>query len=612
MSVNSFITLCTLVSSLVVSTAFGQCPPVSEGSLPQLEKIAHVIVPTKKVFNQATHVPSNFLVPVDLTKKQRVTADAAVLSSATVPILLKRPNFLVGKDVGFTGPISIQVPGAGLGSTIVEQDGQFIIVGASDTFNGQVNEQGLFLARFAADGTPDQSFGQGGSTRIILFAQNHMANNSSPIVALSPNGEIVVARTITDMFPGNEPGDRIAVARFDHNGSIDATFGNGGFVYTTIENHFQAYSVAVQRDERIIVGGQSGHIGNCLKKPCMRLATLVRYQTNGQLDLTFGNGGVVQANFLLSSHPGTLVGTSSYSNLFIQDNGLIDAAGDVQTGTGTGEIVAPADMLIAEYLPTGELNPVFAGEGAAMLTFDGPYQKFGASSFAVRDNGRILAGGTASLYQKIDGETVLVDQAFIFAQLRPSGELDATFGSAGKVVININPLGGPSPSRPLDYLTKVMLDSTGDIYAAGIASGPVGNSESAIDIIALHSNGSLKKTFGKAGIFSLGTYFPWHIWLAQDALLTLNGRLVISGIHWPNEHDPDAFILWAYSIKPGPAGCSLPTIHISAHTGHQAVNSGQKKAPTKRSAVNTWKKKVHAAVKEVNTWEKKVLQHAKK
>jgi|NGEPerStandDraft_6_1074524.scaffolds.fasta_scaffold20484_3 hypothetical protein len=125
------------------------------------------------------------------------------------------------------------------------------------------------------------------------------------------------------------------------------------------------------------------------------------------------------------------------------------------------------------------------------------------------------------------------------------------------MVVDPNPLTGASPLRPLDQLYKVILGPSGEIYAAGIAGGPVGTSDSAIDIVALRSDGSLKEGFGKAGLFSSGTYSPWHMWLAQDALLTASGRLVVSGTHWPNEHDPDAFVLWAYSVfsKPGQATC---------------------------------------------------------
>jgi uncharacterized delta-60 repeat protein len=469
----------------------------------------------------------------------------------------RRPLTKVGtdKDLGFPGPISINVPDAGGYSNLVEQDGRFIVVGGSDTVSGQIVQQGAFFARFEADGKPDPSFGQGGSTRIILFAENKMGNVSPVAVALAPSGKIVFARTVSDMFPGNEPGSRVAIARLQSDGSLDPAFGNGGLVYTTIDNQFEATSIAVQRDEKVIVGGYSGHLGSCQAIPCNRYATLMRYLANGQPDPTFGSAGLAQAKLFIDGTPPILSRSSSFSSLFVQENGLIVAVGSVDTGTDASR------MLITEYLPTGELNPVFGRSGTVTLAFDGPYQRFGAASVAVRENGRILAGGSADLFEVIEHfnsntESILVDQAFVLAQLTPGGDLDTTFGKDGKVVIDVNPRVGPPPRRPLDALNKVLLTQSGDIYATGIASGPVGTSDKAINIVALHTDGSLQQNFGKAGLYSAGTYSPWHMWLAQDALLTTDGRLVVSGTHWP-DHLPDAFVLWAYAVagKAGPTTC---------------------------------------------------------
>jgi uncharacterized delta-60 repeat protein len=421
MSLNSLIAYAILVLSLGVSTSFGQCPPLSEGKLPGSGMITHIITPVQQIVIARPQVPASFLVPVDLTRRPSIVANTGVLSSVMTSAITRRPNFATGSNVGFQGPVSIQVPGAGIATKIVEQDGRFIIVGASDTLFGLNNEQGLFLARFNADGTPDQTFGQGGSTRIILFAQNNMANNESPSVTLSPEGKIIVARTIIDMFPGNQPGSCVAVVRFDHDGSLDPNFGTGGFVYTTIKDQFKAFAVAVQPDDKVLVAGSSGHIGECLKEPCTMLATLVRYESNGQLDPGFGGTGVVRTTWFVGS-PVILSTISSFSTLFVQENGLIAAAGTIQTGifqASTGELIAPTQMLIAEYLPTGELNPVFGSSGATTLSFGGPFQTFNATSLTVRENGNILAGGSANLYAGNPYQATLVDQAFIFARAYP-------------------------------------------------------------------------------------------------------------------------------------------------------------------------------------------------
>ena len=547
---------------------FGQCPPVPEGSLPQSGKdIARHTLVVKNANQPSAKVLTESRIPVDVTSRTRLIADAAVIASDTNPRSSRPPKGkgLAGKDAvpsqdaGFPGPVLTDVPAAGLSSNIVEQDGKFIIVGGSDSFTGQVVEQGIFLARFAADGTPDASFGQGGSTRIILFAANKMANNTPVSVALSPSGKIVVARSINDMFPGNQPGKRVAVARLEADGSLDSTFGSGGLIHTTIGNYFDAFAVAVQRDDRVLVSGRSGHIGDCRDEPCVRLATLMRYQSNGQPDPTFGTGGLAQAKLLIGGPPPVLSTESSFSSLFVQENGLIVAAGQVQTGTGS---VRPTRMLVAEYLPTGELNPAFGSSGVVTLMFDGPYQQFGASSLAFHENGKIFAGGSASLYEGTlvgTPEEVwwLVDQAFVLARLTPGGELDSTFGNSGKLVVDVNPRVGGSTSRPLDQLSNVILGPSEDIYAVGIASGPVGTSDAAIELVALGSDGSLKQHFGNAGLYSFGTYSPWRMKVGDDALLTTAGRLVVSGTHWPDSRNPDAFVLWAFSVSPksGQPGC---------------------------------------------------------
>jgi uncharacterized delta-60 repeat protein len=534
------------VSSVVVSAARGQSPPVPEGSLPQTAEIARVVEAAGNIaISAAGHRAAATTSVGQAPKKPQAIAGAAVSVGAANTGILTRPTGASGSDAKFSGPVRINEPGAGLASRIVEQDGRFILAGGSDVLVNGLLDQGIFVARFEADGTPDLTYGQGGSTRISLFAGNKMANNSSPSIALAPNGMIAVARTITDMFPGNMPGTRVGVARLSRDGIVDRAFGSNGLAYTTIKNAFSVHAVAVQRDNKIVLAGESGHRGDCRDEPCVQLATLVRYAANGQPDPTFGAGGIVR----------TMIGgglldmmsrRASFSDLIIQENGLIVAAGEIEGGTGG--IVTPSKMLIAEYLPTGQLNPAFGRSGAMMLTFDGPYQKHTASSLALRENGKILAGGTSSLYEGSSTQAWLTNQAFAFAQLTLGGDPDMTFGNGGKIVVDVNRLDGSS-TRPLDDLSKVMLTPSGDIYAAGMASGPVGNPERGINIVALNSDGSLKQNFGSAGLYSFGTYAPWRLWLAQDALLTSAGRLVISGTHWP-DHSPDGFVLWAYSIKP--------------------------------------------------------------
>src|SRR5256885_12985023 len=67
-------------------------------------------------------------------------------------------------------------------------------------------------------------------------------------------------------------------------------FGNGGKVITIIPNtrSFSPSSLIVQGDLKIVVGA-SGYVGTKVGRDI----ALLRYNTDGDLDNAFGNGGIV-------------------------------------------------------------------------------------------------------------------------------------------------------------------------------------------------------------------------------------------------------------------------------------------------------------------------------
>src|SRR4030095_7697746 len=75
-------------------------------------------------------------------------------------------------------------------------------------------------------------------------------------------------------------------------GTLDSTFGNGGFVTTDFAGASDdiAYAMATQSDGKLIVAGRTGDY------PQNDFA-LARYSSDGQLDQTFGVGGKVVSDF---------------------------------------------------------------------------------------------------------------------------------------------------------------------------------------------------------------------------------------------------------------------------------------------------------------------------
>lgn len=157
----------------------------------------------------------------------------------------------------------------------LDAQGRLITAGTGDN--------DLMLTRHLATGARDASFGGGGRVRIAALEGEGYA------VALAPDGDLVMVGV--DDASG-------VVARFDANGNLRSSFGDGGIV-RYLDAGPQAYDVfydvLVEADGSVIVGGVHGRAQN-------EDAQLLRFDVNGALDPTFGDGGVIRINRGGSDH----------------------------------------------------------------------------------------------------------------------------------------------------------------------------------------------------------------------------------------------------------------------------------------------------------------------
>src|SRR4030095_15235909 len=139
----------------------------------------------------------------------------------------------------------------------------------------------------AAPGNLDSSLSAGGMVPTPNTTAATLDANAYAI-AIQTNGKLVTAglsysynndfTVLTSVF---------ALARYNTNGSLDTTFGNGGIVTTAIGNTDDtAQAVVIQPDGKIVAAGNSD--ASTSDNPAHRFA-LVRYNSNGTLDSTFGN-----------------------------------------------------------------------------------------------------------------------------------------------------------------------------------------------------------------------------------------------------------------------------------------------------------------------------------
>ena len=109
------------------------------------------------------------------------------------------------------------------------------------------NDGGFGVARLNPDGSPDTSFG--GPEGVTSFGGS---SDPARAVALRPDGRIVVAGLfVTTSFSGD-----FAVAQYNADGGLDASFGDGGKTTTDFGgNSDAANAVAIQSDGRVIAAG---------------------------------------------------------------------------------------------------------------------------------------------------------------------------------------------------------------------------------------------------------------------------------------------------------------------------------------------------------------------
>src|SRR5215831_269955 len=215
-------------------------------------------------------------------------------------------------------------------------------------------------------GTLDTSFGTGGKV--------------TTDIARSPDGAIAIVRQPDEKYvvAGNSYINGhfdFVLARYNSNGALDTTFGTGGKVITNLAGvSAQAYSVAVQRDGKIVVAGGANVNGGYD-------FALVRYNSNGTLDASFGTHGQVFTDF------GTAQQGFSFAQAFalaLQPDGKIVLEGQAYLGQDY-------DFALARYNINGTLDTSFGSGGRVITAFATP--NAGANSVALQPDGMIVAGG---------------------------------------------------------------------------------------------------------------------------------------------------------------------------------------------------------------------------
>lgn len=187
-------------------------------------------------------------------------------------------------------------------AVVLQPDGKIVVAGSAGYVPYQQDPIGDFaLARFNPDGSLDETFGTGGTVTTDFFYPLFEGQDAAFALALQGDGKIVAAGFANYIWtanpvPGGQPrlvnrGD-FALARYNNDGSLDLTFGTDGMLTTEfadVRGGGIAHALITQPDNKIVAGGEAVSGISSYYHP-----VLVRYQEDGALDPSFGNGGLVQ------------------------------------------------------------------------------------------------------------------------------------------------------------------------------------------------------------------------------------------------------------------------------------------------------------------------------
>lgn len=352
-------------------------------------------------------------------------------------------------------------------SAVIQADGKIVAAGSSFSKNSPGADLDFAIVRYNLDGSLDESFGVGGIVSTNMGSDWDDARS----VTVQQDGKLLVA--------GSSGHYNFAVARYSADGQLDTAFGLGGKVVTKV-GFGLAETVVVQSDGKILVAGYAD-----VSRPYRYLTltdtnfVIVRYNSDGSLDGSFGSGGIV------TTLRGTVQGldpmyksTSTAHSMVVQPDGKILLAGE-SAAYAIGE---GAEFTVMRYNANGSLDTTFGVNG--IVTTDVGTGSSAGYSVRLQQDGKILVAGQA--YDSVTGRD------FALARYNVDGSLDSTFGKA-----NIGDLNGKV--LYVENAKPVVLDAGVQVTDAELN---LTNFNGSALTLARHDGANVEDVFTGSGIVS--------------------------------------------------------------------------------------------------------------
>jgi uncharacterized delta-60 repeat protein len=344
---------------------------------------------------------------------------------------------------GGVAPVPVAADGTPSGF-LVEADGSILLATS-------VEDGILALSRYLADGTVDGDYGADGVAFVPPEAFG--ATFVETVSLAQQSGRVVIAGH--DYTDGGSASD-LYLARLTDRGELDLEFAGGGAAAFPLgerdtfggSNHL----LAIDDQDRILAGGTHRFNDGDFETDPM----VVRFTPDGELDDSFGNGGVAVFELADQQSATVVVAVADRVMLFGDTSGRpfaiqLDQAGDPVADFGDdGYLLLPAPAGGAGSVTSAAL----AADGSLLLTGD-------------------TSGGAPALWR-----------------MTAAGEPDAAWGDGGVLVHPVSEVddGIYSALAPLDG---------GGLLAAGSVRTPTPARDSLL--VAAAADGAVDAGFGAAG-----------------------------------------------------------------------------------------------------------------
>lgn len=337
----------------------------------------------------------------------------------------------------------------GANAVALQADGKILVAGQTNSVNGTYD---FALIRYLPNGDPDPDFGNLGK---MTWDFGSAQENIEFVNVLSDQ------KIFLGGWTNNSPNSLGILMRLNPDGSPDTSFGDQGILKYRFGRSTGPLAMVVQDDGKYVVSGIT--VVDSFDVDWI----VSRFYPDGTLDSTFNQIGHLYYKFLTREN-------IPFSILIQKDHKIFM--------TGCAGVTSKTNFAFLRLNEDGTPDTSFGNGGGLQTDFKNNQDV--AYSSIILDDGKIMVSGTA--------KDSITNLDFALARYLPDGTLDSSFGSGGKMTIDLK--------GPLDNGLYMIRQSDGKFLVCG-TNNIIGHNSYVV--VRFNADGSIDESFGKKGIASL-------------------------------------------------------------------------------------------------------------